>query len=354
MKSLDEKKLLAKMARNIGQPDIPLEESIRLEETLNKQLFEDTRRTPILVETPEVIQEVVHHPDPPKAFEPMGKIPKVVTDMQRAEMGGLRKQINDISQRVNTLAFGGGGTGIVRIGEADDVVRASLANNIAIKYMDGAFIGTRELPTGNLIVANSASSGIKVNINNPVYGWRDIIGNVQPKAIGVGSPARTLYRGAIYDYAFVQNDQCDFVFHIPHDYVPGSDLFYHVHWSHNGTQISGLAEFTISHMYAKGHNQEEFSIERTIVISHDTINVSTTPRYRHFIDEIAISGQVANSNVFASNTVEVDGLLICTLHLSSHPTITGGSLFIHTCDIHYQSTNMATLGKAPNFYTGNP
>jgi len=27
----------------------------------------------------------------------------------------------------------------------------------------------------------------------------------------------------------------------------------------------------------------------------------------------------------------------------------------HTCDIHYQSTNMATKSRAPNFYTeGSP
>lgn len=28
----------------------------------------------------------------------------------------------------------------------------------------------------------------------------------------------------------------------------------------------------------------------------------------------------------------------------------GGKLFIHTCDLHYQSTNMATKNSAPNFY----
>ena len=34
------------------------------------------------------------------------------------------------------------------------------------------------------------------------------------------------------------------------------------------------------------------------------------------------------------------------------PTFGGsGKLFIHTCDIHYQSTNIATKNKAPNFYS---
>lgn len=45
------------------------------------------------------------------------------------------------------------------------------------------------------------------------------------------------------------------------------------------------------------------------------------------------------------------GLLLATLKLNTLPTIGGGGkLFVHTCSIHYQSTNMATKNKAPNFW----
>lgn len=33
------------------------------------------------------------------------------------------------------------------------------------------------------------------------------------------------------------------------------------------------------------------------------------------------------------------------------PTVTGGSFFIHYVDIHYQSTNLGTKQKSPDFWT---
>jgi hypothetical protein len=122
MKSLEEKKLLARMARNIGQPDLSLEESIRVEEELNKKLF--AKPIPILVEKAEPVPiplvEVVPTLQPPKAFEPIGTIPKVPAEMMRSELQGMRQQIRDISNRVQTLSFGGGGTGVVRFNALDD------------------------------------------------------------------------------------------------------------------------------------------------------------------------------------------------------------------------------------------
>jgi hypothetical protein len=123
MKSLDEKKLLARMSRNVGQPDLALEESIRVEEELNRKLF--ARPIPILVEKAEpvpipLVEVVPPSPQPPKAFEPIGTIPKVPMDMMRSELQGMRKQLSDVANRVNTLSFGGGGTGVVRFYDLDD------------------------------------------------------------------------------------------------------------------------------------------------------------------------------------------------------------------------------------------
>jgi hypothetical protein len=47
--------------------------------------------------------------------------------------------------------------------------------------------------------------------------------------------------------------------------------------------------------------------------------------------------------------IEVDGLVIATLKLTTLPTLGGGGkLFVHTCDLHYQSTNIGTLRKSPS------
>lgn len=201
--------------------------------------------------------------------------------------------------------------------------------------------------------SDDAGAGIKLGTTSPIFGWRDITATVQPKATGAGSPARSVYAGAnLNQYAFAANDVCEFEFHIPHDYVPGTDLYLHVHWSHSGTTTVGDATFTIYYTYAKGHNQAAFSAEKTLTITRATVDVTTTPRYQHLLDEVIMTGPSATATLTDRDEIEVDGLVLCTVKLTSLPTLGGsGKLFIHTCDIHYQSTNLATANKAPNFYT---
>ena len=207
---------------------------------------------------------------------------------------------------------------------------------------------------GNLAISNASSRGIKIDTANPDWGWRDIIGKVTPKASGGGSPAREIYSAAgnIGQYAFVVNDICDFEFHIPHDYVPNSNIYFHIHWSHTGTDVSGTMAWSVYHSYAKGHQQMAFSAEKNINISYNTVNIATTPQRRHMITEIQLSYPGGTANTIDTANVEVDGLVLMSAKLTSIPTITGGKLFLHTADIHYKSTNLATKGKAPNFYTG--
>lgn len=206
----------------------------------------------------------------------------------------------------------------------------------------------------SLVLPSTTGYGIKVDTATPTFGWRDIIGRVEPKATGAGSPTRAVYAGAnLADYAFVLNDVCDFNFHIPHDYVPGSDLYFHVHWSHtDAVSITGNVVFTIYHAYAKGHNQANFPAEKTQTITYATTDLATTPQYRHRVDEVAITAGTATGALFDNDIVEVDGLILVTLKVTGMPTFGGtGKLFIHTCDVHYQSNNMATKNKAPAFYS---
>lgn len=206
-----------------------------------------------------------------------------------------------------------------------------------------------------IVLPKTSGKGIKVDTATPIFGWRDIIGNVQPKATGVGSPARSVYRGNIGDYAFALNDVCDFMFHLPHDYAPGTDLYFHVHWSHNdGTSVTGNAVFTFYYAYSKGHNQAIFPAEKTLTLTYATTDLATTPQYRHRIEETAMTGATAGAVLTDRALIEVDGLVQGTLKLTGIPTFgAGGKLFIHTCDIHYQSTGIATSQKSPNptFYS---
>lgn len=185
-----------------------------------------------------------------------------------------------------------------------------------------------------------------------VPGWRDIIGRVVPKVTGAGTPARAIFRGGkIGQYAFVAGDLYDMEFHIPHDYVPGTDIYIHVHWAHNGTTITGNAVFDFFHTYAQGHNVGTYPAEKQITLTYPTVDIATTPQYRHRIDEVIMSGPSATVTLMDRDDLTPDGLILMACQLTTLPTIGGGGkLFINHVDIHYQSNNLSTKNKAPDFY----
>lgn len=162
MKSLDEKKLLVKMSRMLGQPiDPALLESIEREEKLNKVLFKESAPEPVLelveeVVAPEPVMIVEADPPPPKPAE-TNLIPPKETQIQQvvnvlnntakppignlkdAEIVGIRRQLAEIMQKMSTLSWGGGGTGVVKIWDTDDFVRNSASNGRYMRWDNGYF-----------------------------------------------------------------------------------------------------------------------------------------------------------------------------------------------------------------------
>lgn len=191
MKNLNEKKMLVKFAQLLGEPvDPALLESIELEEKLSKVLFKEEQkpeekivgyeegttflnRKPIIekvVEPEPIIEPVVEAikpPDPNVAQTGVDQIRGVdrenliqqtvnaisntkftdkdvkddtlASKLQKAELDGLKKQIATIMTRLGTLSMGGGGTGIVRIGMADDFDSRTYGEGRYLKWSQGAF-----------------------------------------------------------------------------------------------------------------------------------------------------------------------------------------------------------------------
>lgn len=186
MKNLDEMKLLARMSRNLGQPDIDLENRIKLEEDLNKRLFVKPKQ-----EFVQILKEELQTDSPP-AFEPPADLiqqtvnaissPKFskqeLPDLQQKELAGIRKQIAEIVQRMGTLSWGGGGTGVVRIGDTDDLDKSTLGPGKYMTWNNGTFymddVNTNEVTYNTTLVTTStytAQSGdyyIGVNRAGPV------------------------------------------------------------------------------------------------------------------------------------------------------------------------------------------
>ena len=178
MKTLEEKKLLVKMARMLGEPVDPLlVESIEKEEQLSKILFGEEPQplveeisseqpvllkeadplpdvsqllskinkvkavTPQIITPPPVVPEPVDVPIsvPPPAPEPP-KVPSMVEKLQKDELEALKKTLNQVLSKINTLSWGGGGTGAVRIIDQDDLDKSTVANGRYMKYQDGWFV----------------------------------------------------------------------------------------------------------------------------------------------------------------------------------------------------------------------
>lgn len=218
----------------------------------------------------------------------------------------------------------------------------------ALLDMDGRDINLRKLLLSNQSLITNA--GIRINVDNPQWTWRDIIGDVAPKETGVGSPTRTIINGGlIAGEAFIQGDLCDFSWHIPHDWVQGTDMLWHVHIEHTGTTIVGNAVFDL--FYKVGKRDGSFTTEKQLTITHATTNVTVTPRLSNLVYETPMSSAAGSATLVPTSAFEVDGIIKGTLRMTTLPTMGGGGkMFIHTADIHYQSLNVGTRLSAFPFY----
>lgn len=204
--------------------------------------------------------------------------------------------------------------------------------------------------TDAISLPKAAGKGILVDSG---YGWRDLIGDVTPKTNGVGAPTLDAITGNIRGFRYSPGDDGDIVFHIPHDYVPGTDLYLHPHWTHNGTNISGNLIINIFASFAKGHQQASFSSQISTTIVDAALNITNTPALFHRIPEIQLSTAGGSASMLNTSDLEVDGVILMHFDVNTIPTITGGTgePYILTFDIHYQSSGIVgTKNKTPSFY----
>jgi len=264
------------------------------------------------------------------------------TTLQQAYDNSLRPQITTTST--------GGAVQVMRGTAADtDNIFEGLNGAGAVKH---AVKGN-----GNIVMPRESGTGFMVDPASPTYGWRDLIGEIIPRVGGGQAPALSAFRGgAVKYYAFSTGDVIDNVScHIQHDYVPGTDLYLHAHWSHNGTAISGNLGIRWFFTYSKGYNQAGniFTVEKQYDMTIPITSITTHPRYGHFINEFQLSTPGGSATLLDSNLIEVDGLIGIALRVTSIPTITGGTPnlpFILLTDVHYQSTQMSTKGRNYPFY----
>jgi hypothetical protein len=157
-------------------------------------------------------------------------------------------------------------------------------------------------------VPKTAGSGIKVDsLGTPSYAWHDLHSTIHVDFASVVKPDFVTYRGGIKGRQFAEGEEAYVEFHLPHDYVPGTDIYIHAHWSHNSALVTGGSVTWVFELsYAKGHDQAAFSAPLLVSVAQ---NASTT-QYQHMIAETVITSQSGSGTTFAVGVMEIGSVLM--------------------------------------------
>lgn len=233
---------------------------------------------------------------------------------------------------------------------------ASVSNNLKISSSSGGAVlildtsGSLSI-TGKLVLPKASGNGIKVDLATPTFGFADLLGRVTSINQGASKPTLTTYRDSLLQFQFAAGKEDYFEFHLPHDYVKGTDIFLHFHWSHTSTIVTGgtaLFEYELS--YSKSHNQAVFPAS----VSGTITGTASTNQYQQILSETQISATSPSGSQIDTDDLEPDGVILMRAGLQTNNITSSGAVpdpFIHYVDIHYQSTGLiGTKDKAPDFY----
>jgi len=202
----------------------------------------------------------------------------------------------------------------------------------------------------SIVLPKASGNGIKVDVTTPTFTYRDIIGLVLPDPAGTNSPALNAFYGNVRGYQYAAGDKLDCVYHIPHDYVPGSNVFVHLHWGHNAATISGNFVTDIAATYAKRTLAAPFATYATPIALQIAVNgltIGNYPQHCHVVTELQLSAAAGAGGLLNTDNIEPDGLINITF---TYNGTMATDPYIFTGDVHYLSTNIGTKSKDPDFY----
>jgi len=210
---------------------------------------------------------------------------------------------------------------------------------------------------GNAVIGKTSGLGIQVDTATPTFGYRDLLGEVKILSPGANDPTLAVFRDSVRQFSFSNaiTNEVYLSFHIPHDYVASTDIFIHAHWGQNVVDTGGPAgvpgdvkwQFEVT--YAKGHDQAAFPATFTTTITQS----ASGTQYQHMLAEIQLSATAPSATQIDSDIIEPDGVIL--VRCFRDPTDGADTLdqvpFLHFVDVHYQTSNIGTKQKSPDFYT---
>ena len=194
----------------------------------------------------------------------------------------------------------------------------------------------------NIVRTLTSGQGDKIGVDgNNAFGWRDITGQVRVRGVPATDPTWAQIGATnFWSWKFALNKYVHIDFHIPHDYVPGTNVFLHCHWVSDGADTTNEVKWEWSIAHARGFGQEAFNFASPA--TEDAAEASDG-QYYHMVTE---------TPAITLSNLQVDGMVYVRLQrVANGATDSTDGIFVITSDIHYQSTNLPTKNKAPDFYT---
>jgi hypothetical protein len=199
-----------------------------------------------------------------------------------------------------------------------------------------------------LVINKATGKGIKVDTASPTFGYRDMLGEITVRGSGAANPSWILIRGtppnAVYGYEFpaTPENECWLNFHLPHDYVPGSNIYFHAHFVNiAAAPNTGGVVWGFDYSSARGYDQEVFPAVQTVTVT----KACHATRYMH---------QIAETTAVTIANLEIDSLILVRAYrktADAGDTCTDAVHLLYV-DLHYQSNGvMGTKDKNYPFYT---
>lgn len=233
--------------------------------------------------------------------------------------------------------------------------------SITTRFDKGAALTHEEMDTNltdlrdgvDMKVPKTQNTGVRTDsLGTPSFSWHDITVPLRIDEVGSGKPSWVTYQGNYRQLRFAVNDQGFFTFHLPHEYVVGSLVYIHAHWSHTSTLVTGGSVtwgFELS--AALSHNRGPFSTPTTIL----AIQNASTVQYQHMIAEVVAADVGGAGGTLDLSLIEPDTLILGRVYLANNSmTVSGGGVpepFLHEVDLHMQTTVVGTKQKEPPFWT---
>lgn len=223
------------------------------------------------------------------------------------------------------------------------ITRAGKGSPLSHNEMDTNFTDLRDGVDAKVV----AQGGVKVDSQGtPVYGWLDLQGQLTVAASGPTAPSYGAWIDGIDQLQFDVNDEINVAYTFPHDYMPNTDIFVYVSWSHNSALVTGgSVTWVFRRTYSKSYGQSAFATPKDLTFTQNASSV----QYRLMESEQQGFTPGGSATMFDTAQLEPGGMVIGRLYLAANNiTVSAGQVpqpFVHRIGVHYRSRAVGTKNR---------